>query len=210
MVLPAAASSTNRERILRWTGAVCASLSLAALVCHVFGWMPMPFFLEFFGVPAFLALFALAAYARRVRADLYINGLFIGLAGGAAATVVYDGVRMLIHHYRLFDYNGFVPILMFGSWITGKPVASHAAAVAGWIYHYWNGLAFGVMYALCLGRRHWLFGVAYGILMECCMLGLFPFFLKVNNKFDFVAVSMIGHIFYGGVLGAVVQRFGRR
>jgi len=154
-------------------------------------------------------LFAMAAYARRIRADLFIRGLVVGSAGGLAASFVYDGVRFLIHQTHLFGYSGFVPILMFGSWITGRSIDSTAAAVAGWLYHYWNGISFGIMYALMLGRRHWLVGVGYGILMECCMLGLFPMFLKVNNKFDFVAVSMIGHIFYGAVLGLAVQRYGK-
>jgi hypothetical protein len=43
--------------------------------------------------------------------------------------------------------------------------------------------------------------------MECCMLGLFPMFLRVSNKFDFVAVSMIGHLFYGGSLGWLAQKY---
>jgi hypothetical protein len=203
-------TTPQTRRWLRWSGVLCASLSLTALVFHLLGVMAMPYFLEFFAVPAFLLLFALAAYARRVRAELFLNGLLVGSLGGLVATVVYDGVRFLIHQTHLFGYTGFVPILMFGSWITGRPVASAAAATAGWIYHYWNGVSFGIMYALTLGRRHWLFGVGYGILMECFMLGLFPLFLKVSSKIDFIAVSMIGHIFYGAVLGASVQRFGTR
>ncbi|MGH9649158.1 MAG: hypothetical protein ACRD3I_01680, partial [Terriglobales bacterium] len=55
--------------------------------------------------------------------------------------------------------------------------------------------------------RHWLFGVGYAILMEMCMLGIFPMFLRVSNKVDFIAVSMIGHVFYGAVLGILVQRY---
>ena len=50
-------------------------------------------------------------------------------------------------------------------------------------------------------------GSGYGILMECCMLGLFPFFLRVTNKVDFIAVSMIGHLAYGAVLGGLTQRY---
>ena len=203
-------TTPKTRRWLRWSGILCASLSLAALVAHVLGWMAMPYFLEFFAVPAFLLLFALAAYARRVRAELFLNGLVVGGLGGLAATLVYDGVRIFVHQTHLFGYNGIVPILLFGSWITGRPVASAAAAVSGWTYHYWNGISFGIMYALMLGRRHWLFGVGYGIVMECFMLGLFPLFLRVSNKFDFIAVSMLGHLFYGAVLGAGVQRFGTR
>jgi hypothetical protein len=169
----------------------------------------MPFFLEFFAVPAFLLLFALAALARKLRASLYLNGLAVGALGGLAATLVYDGVRFLVHEARLFGYSGFVPILLFGSWITKQPTTATASIVAGWVYHYANGVCFGILYALIVGRRHWLFGVLYGIVMECCMLGLFPMFLKVDNRVDFIAVSMIGHVFYGAALGVAVQRYGK-
>lgn len=198
------------QAVLRWTGFVCASLSLVALVTHVMGWVPMPFFLDFFAVPASLLLFALAAYGKKVRADLFVNGLIVGSLGGLVGTVVYDGARLLIQQTHLFDYNGFLSILIFGSWITGRSTSSTAAAVAGWTYHYWNGLAFGIMYALMLGRRHWVAGVVYGIVMECCMLGLFPLFLKMNSKLDFMVISMTGHVFYGAALGGVVQRYGKR
>ena len=207
---PPAAPRPATHRTLRWTGILCASLSLAALVVHVLGLLPMPFFLQFFAIPAFLLLLALAAWAKWVKATLFLNGLWVGAWGGLLATLVYDGIRLLINLTHLFGYSGFVPILLFGSWITGQPTTSTAAAVAGWTYHYWNGVSFGILYALLVGKRHWLFGVLYGVVMECCMLGLFPMFLKVDNRLDFIAVSMIGHVFYGAVLGLAVQRYGRR
>ena len=57
--------------VLRGTGFLFASSSLAALVAHVFGWVAMPCFLEFIAVPAFLLLFVLAAYARWIRAEIF-------------------------------------------------------------------------------------------------------------------------------------------
>ena len=204
-VAPAIDSRTVRA--LRISLIACALVSLAALVAHVLHFLPMPFFLEVFGVPSLLVLYALAAYARRINALMLTEGLRIGLLAGLAATVVYDGVRYLIERGHLFGFNGFVPILMFGSWITGHPAGSLPSKIAGWSYHYWNGATFGIIYTLALGRRKWLWGIGYGILMECCMLGLFPMFLRVSNKFDFVAVSMIGHLFYGGSLGWLAQKY---
>ena len=199
----------QRKKVLalRATAILCASISLLALVAHIFGWLPMPYFLTVFGLPGVLLLLALAALAKRIRAAMFLNALWVGLWAGLAATAVYDGVRHLVERGHLFGYNGFVPILMFGSWITGKPVTSTAAAAAGWSYHYWNGASFGIIYTLGFGKRHWLYGVGYGIVMECCMLGLFPMFLRVTSKLDFVAVSMIGHLFYDAALGLLAQRF---
>ena len=204
---PARDSSGCTELALRWSLIGCAMVSLAALVIHVLGLLPMPFFLEVFGVPSLIVIYALAAYAKKINAKLLTNGLWVGLWAGLAATVVYDGVRYLVERGHLFGYNGFVPILMFGNWITGQPVDSTAARVAGWSYHYWNGATFGVIFTLAVGRKSWWWGLGYGILMECCMLGLFPMFLRVTNKVDFIAVSMIGHLFYGATLGILSRRY---
>jgi len=202
---PAASRST--ERALRWSLLGSASVSLAALVAHVFKVLPMPFFLEVFGVPSLLVIYALAAYAKKINARMLTNGLWVGLWAGLAATAVYDGVRFVVERAHLFGYNGFVPILMFGSWITGQAATTTAAKIAGWSYHYWNGATFAVIYTLTFGRKRWWWGLGYGILMECCMLGLFPFFLRVTNKLDFIAVSMIGHLAYGAVLGLLAQQY---
>lgn len=203
----APAPSKKTERALRWSLIACAAVSLGALVAHVLHVLPMPFFLEVFGIPSLLVIYALAAYAKKINAGMLTNGLWIGLCAGLAATLVYDGVRFLVERGHLFGYNGFVPILMFGSWITGQPTGSTAAKIAGWSYHYWNGATFGVIYTLAVGRRRWWWGLGYGILMECCMLGLFPLFLRVTNKVDFIAVSMIGHLAYGAILGLLAQKY---
>jgi hypothetical protein len=194
---------------LRLAAIVCASLSLVALVAHVFGTLPMDFFLTFFGVPAAMLLLILGVVARRLDEAAFVTDLVVGLIGGFVATVAYDAFRLVINVTHLFDYNGFVAIYIFGSWITEQPVSSLEAGIAGWIYHFWNGLSFGVCYALTFGNRHWVWGLGYGMFMEACMLGLFPIFLQVSNQAHFIVVSMLGHMVYGTVLGLVAQRHAR-
>lgn len=202
-----ASARARAEQRLRWSAIVAASAGIAALIVHVLGWLPMPFFLMVVGVPSLLVLMALAAYARRIDAEIFLNGLWIGLWGGLVATLVYDGVRAVVERTAIYGYNWSVPILLFGNWISGQPTTSTTAKVVGWSYHYWNGMCFGIMYALAVGRVRWWWGVAYGIFLEACMLGLFPMFLRVTEKWAFVAISMIGHIAYGVVLGLVVQKY---
>jgi hypothetical protein len=194
---------------LRVSAGLCALVSLAALVAHVFHVLPMVYFLNIFGLPSLLLLFALAAFGKWIDAKVFVNCMAVGLIGGFVATLAYDGVRYVMQHSSLFQYNGFISIYIFGSWITGQSVDSRAAAVAGWLYHFWNGISFGILYALIFGRRHWLYGMGYGMFMEACMLGLFPFFLKVTNRVDFITLSMIGHMVYGAVLGLIAQRYAR-
>jgi hypothetical protein len=201
--------SERTNLLLRLSAGGCSAVSLVALVAHIFGVLPMAFFLAIFGVPSLLLLFTLAAIARRINAATFLNCMAVGLAGGFVATLAYDGIRWLFGITHLFQYNGFLAIYIFGSWISGRPTGTAAAAVAGWLYHFWNGLSFGVLYTLAFTRKHWLYGVAYGIVMEILMLGLFPMFLPITNKRDFILMSMLGHIVYGAVLGLIAQRYTR-
>lgn len=192
---------------LRVTAFVCASTSLAALLAHVFGVLPMVYFLTFFGLPSLLLLFVIAAYAKRINSVVFLNCLWVGLVGGILATMFYDLSRYVFTTSGLFDYNGFKAIYIFGSWISGKPGTTFEAAVAGWIYHYWNGISFAIFYTLLFGRRLWVIGVFYGVFMEACMLGIFPMFLTVTNRLDFIGLSLLGHVVYGGVLGLFAQKY---
>lgn len=197
------------ELRLRFAAAILALMSLVALVSHLFGLLPMVFFLTYFGVPSLLLIFLLVVWARQVEAALFLNCLSVGLAGGFVGTLLYDAVRYLMRSAAIFNYDGFKAIYIFGMWISGRPVDSAAAAVAGWTYHFWNGLSFGIFYTLTVGRRHWLWGVGYGLVMELFMLGLFPMFVQVSDRFDFIALSLIGHMFYGAGLGLVAERYAK-
>lgn len=167
----------------------------------------MAYFLTFFGVPSVLLLFLLAGWASWINAPVLLNSLIVGVVAGALATIVYDVVRWILNKTVFTQYYSFKAIYIFGAWITGKDISTTEAAVAGWIYHYWNGLSIALFYTLTFGRRHWLYAVGWALFMEACMLGLFPFFLQVTNKWDFIALSMIGHLAYGAALGAIAQRY---
>ncbi|HEV8585555.1 MAG TPA: DUF6789 family protein [Methylomirabilota bacterium] len=192
---------------LRCVAFAAASISLAALLAQVFGVLPMGSFLTFLGVPSLLLLFTLAALARWLDQRIFVTCLTVGALGGLVATVAYDLIRLAMRGSGLFDYDGFKAIYLFGSWISGRPVGTWHAAVAGWGYHFWNGVSFGIFYTLMFGRARWWYGVLYGLVMEACMLGLFPVFLHITDKVDFIVLSLVGHLGYGAVLGAAAQRY---
>ena len=198
----------NTTLWLRVTTALCALTGLGALVTHVLGLLPMAYFLTFFGVPSIILALALAALARWINARIFLTSLAVGVVGGLAATLAYDVFRLAVRETRLFDYDGFKAIYIFGGWITGAPGTTRAA-LAGWGYHFWNGMSFGVFYSLTFGGRRWLYGVAYGLVMEAMMLGLFPFFLRITDQLGFIVISMCGHLVYGAALGGITQRYAR-
>jgi hypothetical protein len=206
---PASVGRT-RDRRLRATGFACGGIGLVAILAHVAGVLAMRFFLEFIAVPALVALFGVAFWATRVRADVFLHNLRLGIVAGALATVAYDAIRLSVHALGIFDYNAFYAIHVFGGWITGRPQSSLPATIAGWTYHTWNGLSFGVMFTLTFGRaRRWWYGLLYGIVMESIMLGVYPQFLSIKDRAGFVTISFIGHAAYGSVLGLMAARGGR-
>jgi hypothetical protein len=204
-----AAPSREVSAGLRVSAFVCASISLVALLSHVFGVLSMTYFLTFFGLPSILLLLMLTAVGRWLDAGVFLTCLKVGLVGGIVATIGYDIVRLLLMQTLLFDFDSFKSILIFGMWITRTPTSTPQSFIAGWTYHYWNGISFGIMYMMAFARRHWLVGVVYGMLMEAAMIGVFPMFLHIYSPVGFVTVSMAGHAVYGAIIGRAGQRYAR-
>jgi hypothetical protein len=201
--------SRRSELWLRAIAAMAALTSLGALLTQVFGILPMGSFLTFFGVPSVVLILTLAAMARRINHVVFLRSLSVGLAGGLVATFAYDLFRLGMRETGLFEYDGFRAIYIFGSWIAGSSVDTAPAAIAGWFYHFWNGLSFGLFYALTFGARSWLWGLGYGLVMEAMMLGLFPLFLRITDQVGFIVISLAGHAVYGVVLGLAAQRYAK-
>src|SRR5690348_6316046 len=123
---------------LRISAFICASISLVALLSHVFGTLSMTYFLTFFGLPSILLLLMMTVVGRWLDAGIFLNNLKVGLLAGIVATIGYDIVRLLIMETRLFDFDSFKSILIFGMWITHTPTSTPQSFFAGWMYHYWN------------------------------------------------------------------------
>jgi len=128
-----------------------------------------------------------------------------GVAGGAMALLAYDGIRFAIYASNLLDFYPFQTHRIFGYLITGESPASEAAAIAGWLYHFWNGFSFAIIYALIAGPASWYWGVAWAMILEVAMLFTYPTLLDIKMSTGFVGVSLIGHTAYGAALGLTVS-----
>jgi len=88
------------------------------------------------------------------------------------------------------------------------------AHVIGWIYHFSNGVTFGVMYMALLGdatKRTWLWAIALAVGIEIAMLvtpytSLFAIKLTVL----FIAVTLVAHLVFGVALGLFARRLAWR
>lgn len=82
----------------------------------------------------------------------------------------------------------------------------------GWTYHFWNGAAFGIIFAVLLGRRSIVWAVAYaeligiGFLLSPAVKSLGIGFMGLNMPSMPVTV-LLAHLAYGLLLGVLCRRW---
>ena len=186
----------------------CTAAGIGAFLLDVAGIVAMPWTISFVSLPALVVVVAIGVWAQRVARQPFFNRLAVGVIAGFIATLAYDGVRWAIQETAPLDYDGFRSISIFGSLILSKPETALDARIAGRTYHFWNGISFGVMYALVAGPARWYWGLAWGMALEMMMIGIYPVAFAIQRSDPaFLAISMTGHAAYGAVLGLLAERW---
>ena len=212
--------------VLQWSGPgraavfVLSATSIWCLLADFYHIGSMRFFAFFVLIPS-TVLLALMALVDRERGDgrLY-RAVMVGAIGGFIAACSYDVFRMpwvvgAIDHVgpwwlRLPLFKVFP---RFGALILGQPFTAQqpdsqftlAAHLVGWVYHFSNGMTFGVMYMAMVGdagRRSWLWAIALAVGLELGML-FTPYvtFFGIKMTVLFVAVTLTAHLIFGVALG---------
>jgi hypothetical protein len=189
-------------------GVALAGTSGAAVLAHAFGPLPLSFSAPFVVLPA-AALLAGLALLRRGRyrqlrglADLLLRGG----AWGLAATLLYDAVRPAIRLVFGYAYDPYRAMPIFGQLITGQADTPLALA-AGWTYHFWNGISFGMIFALLRPRGGALAGLAWGLGLQVLMMVTYPTLLRIRLEDPgFLVSGLVGHGVWGLALGAGLRR----
>lgn len=168
----------------------------------------MPAAVSFVAVPGGLGLAILGVVARKRHQQQFLRLLVLGTWAGLLGTCAYDGWRWLAQSSGWFSYDGFRAIPIFGSLMLGLPAHDLAAQLAGWFYHFWNGISFGIFYALIAGSARWFWGLAWGMSLEGLMILSYPALFGVPlSNVSFWVISLSGHAVYGTILGLLVQRY---
>lgn len=146
------------------------------------------------------------------RDDLLARTIAVGLSAGAVATLALEVFRLT--GFRLGFMPGNLPrlmgVLLLNQFATGPTLASD---IAGWVYHFWNGASFGLIYVLVFGTcRRWL-GVVYGALVGFAFMlspvvsALGVGFLGLEFSKGFPVTVTLAHAAFGGVLGWLTARW---
>ena len=141
-----------------------------------------------------------------------------GIVGGLAAGVVF-GIMMQMMTAPTPD-GGQMPIINMVGMIVGS-----ATAGVGWLYHLFNSAVIGAIFAWVLGQRTYTYGTglgwgaAYGfvwwilggLILMPVFLGMPAFAPLMMPEMRTVAMgSLVGHLLYGLILGAVYVAMTRR
>jgi len=183
-----------------------AATSIGALLGDLYGVASMSTLFWAMTVPGLLALAALAVVPvaglepvqQRIR---------IGAIGGVAGIIGYDVVRIPL---VLIGQRVLAPIDSYGLMINGGHMASPWSNTFGWLFHLSNGVTFGVIYAVVAARRHWGWGVLWGVALETTVV-FSPFLERYGlaGKYGTIALAYSAHVAFGYPLGLVVQHFDR-
>lgn len=187
-----------------------AALPLLAISAHVFGLIRMQDSAPILVIPLASAVVALTVLAPHAGDRVIAHGM----GWGVLACAVYDAFRLVTVH--VFGWwADFIPTM--GTWITGNPDDHVAGAVVGYVWRYiGDGGGIGITFfalasAVGLHRRSrrvavgvsiafavvpvWAGLIATVALAERGQRMMFPLTLTT------LALSLIGHLIFGWVLG---------
>lgn len=137
------------------------------------------------------------------------NGLakivIIGFLGGLLGTLGYDLVRI---PFMLIGSQIFAPINMYGMWLTDATMSSPYTDTIGWLYHFYNGITFGIVYALFMTGKPIVWAILYALLLETIFV-LSPFgeLFGITQKPVALFAAYLGHVAYGYPLGKMVRNY---
>lgn len=201
-------SPSSQLRADLWWRGLCFILCVpsgGALLVKVYGLLELNSGVLFVTLPCCVALVGIWLWAKRTGRNSLAEALAIGCLGGLLGTLAYDLVRIppLLSGQRIF-----APISAYGVWIADAGGSSRGTELLGWAYHFSNGLTFGMMYTLCLRKRHWAWAILWGLVLETIAL-VSPFgriFYLVGN-YQAIGIAYFGHIAYGLPLGWLAFRW---
>jgi hypothetical protein len=208
---------------------ILSATSIWCLLSEFYGLCSMSLFTFAILLPATVALIAVAI-ADRQRGDRALwRAVCIGAIAGFIAACAYDLFRIPFV-VAAIDKSGpdwlrlplFKVFPRFGAMILGEPFDpamtdsqfSLTAHLLGWVYHFSNGITFGVMYMALIGdatKRSWLWAVALATVLELAMLFTpYTSYFGIHLTAKFVIVTFAAHAVFGVVLGLIAQWMAKR
>lgn len=176
-----------------------------AVLAEVFGAATLHNVVWYAAVPCYVLVAAVWLMGRKGRFGDISDAIAIGLVSGFLGVIAYDVARIpfIFAGYRIFAQNS-----SYGLWILNADYATRFSELAGWFYHFANGMLFGVMYTIWMRDRLWLWAVAWAFLLETiALVSPYGHIYRITQSVLLTSVAYYGHIAYGAPLGLMTRRF---
>jgi hypothetical protein len=214
-LLPEEPFSTN-ELVLTLLALAAAAVGPNILVVAATPGMPSMTALGKWALIPSLILLGLVFYLTRAgNHGRLLNRLWVGIWVGAAASGFLDVIRLT--GFYLGQMPGNMP-RMFGVMLLDRMALgpSPTSDIVGYLYHFWNGSCFGLVYTLVMGRFRWWGGLVWGLLIEVGMMTTPPMVVAMDTGFFGVKfgpglfiVSFLAHTALGIGMGVLAERYVR-
>ena len=137
--------------------------------------------------------------------------LIAGAVAGAIATIGLEAFRITSFHLGGMpgDLPRLLGVLLTDRFMLGPSTLSD---VLGYLYHFWNGACFGLIFSVILGKRSVAWALIYGTLVGFGFLAspsveaMGVGFLALKMPAMIVTV-LIAHVAYGLMLGLLLRRW---
>jgi hypothetical protein len=174
---------------------VAGATSIASLLGYFYGFFSMTDGVVWVLLPGVVVAGAFIVTARRTGRQELADRALAGLFAGGFATLAYDVCRIPLVHSGLPIFKA---ISYFGTLIVGSSAVTIEAEIAGWAYHYSNGIGFALMYAALFARERLWTAIAWGTALEGAML-LTPYaeVFGYTRGRQFLAITLGAHFVYG-------------
>lgn len=162
-------------------------------------------------VPSIVFLAACILYSTFRGFHQLTRRIWVGMAFGALATLGLEAVRYpgFLMEWMPGNLPQLMGVLITDSFMQGPTLRSD---LLGFLYHFWNGACFGMIYTVLLGRKAWYWGAGYGIFIGLGFLAS-PVVKSLGIGFmgmdmpSMAVVAILAHLAYGVVLGFLTGRW---
>jgi hypothetical protein len=191
------------QRVIAMATFLLCIPSGAALLCKVYGIASMHDAALFAFLPCSAALIFLYYRSKRVAPSVHEN-MKLGFWGGLLGTAGYDLIRIPFH---LTGLKVFFPISVYGIWLTNQSQSSVLTEIVAWLYHFSNGITFGIIYGLFMRKKHWVWAILWAFILETiAVVSPFSTLFGLITNYYALGIAYLGHVAYGLPLGWVMQR----
>lgn len=130
--------------------------------------------------------------------------MMVGFWGGVLGVLGYDLMRLPLHFLGL---NPLTPIRSYGMFILNDPHSSFTSDMAGFWYHFSNGITFAWIYSLIALKKNRWWAVAWAIVLELLAYGtVFGEVYALRSNMTAFSIGLGAHFFYGYPLGWLAEK----